>query len=199
MRPAPIESSTSFRAVMSNASCNTSRYVSTRIGKLGKRRTASSRSSALSRCSHSGIRRFGDPRGKSSARAAFMRKRAPNSDVLPTSFITRVSASSAERCRSAESGAVVPRLGSRSMIPSSVVCTCTSIPGSASRTRCASAIPQGAFTRPPNTECRMIRTAPISSRNCSMTIVRSSGTTPVDARCSAIYERSDCAHAASTP
>ena len=65
---------------MSNASCSTSRYVSTRIGNDGNSRTACSRSSALSRCSQSGMRRRGLPRGSSSARAAFMRKRAPNSD-----------------------------------------------------------------------------------------------------------------------
>ena len=68
---------------MSNASCRTSRYVSTRIGKLGNCRTVCSRSSDLSRCSQSGIRRRGFPRGSSSARAAFILNRAPNSDVEP--------------------------------------------------------------------------------------------------------------------
>ena len=75
-------------AGMSNASCSTSRYVSTRIGNDGNSRTVCSRSCALSRWSQSGMRRRGLPRGSSSARAAFMRKRAPNSDDSPISSST---------------------------------------------------------------------------------------------------------------
>ena len=45
--------------------------------------------------SQSGMRLFGIPRGNSSARPAFMRNRAPNSDDAPTSSITSCSASAA--------------------------------------------------------------------------------------------------------
>ena len=55
------------------------------------------------------MRRRGLPRGRSSARAAFIRKRAPNSDVDPTSSITSCAASAAldaqqcaDRCRRSE-------------------------------------------------------------------------------------------------
>ena len=68
-------------------------------------------------------------------------------------------------------------------IPSSVVWICSALP-SCSRNRCASASPHGALTRPPNGACSTTRTLPVSSRNCSATSVRSSGTIPVAARCS---------------
>src|SRR5919109_1221736 len=64
-----------------------------------------------------------------------------------------------------------------------------------SRNRCASAIPQGAFTRPPKTECSTMRQAPSSSRKYSTTIVRSSGTMTVAARCSATYRSHALRHA----
>ena len=68
-----------------------------RSGTTGTRCTACSRSSALSRWSQSGMRRRGLPRGSSSARAAFIRKRAPNSDDAPTS--SRMSRSASPRPR----------------------------------------------------------------------------------------------------
>ena len=61
------------------------------------------------------------------------------------------------------------------MRPSSVVCTCTSTP-SRSRMRRPSAMPHGAFTRPPNGAWSTMRTEPTSSRKCSSTRCVSSGT-----------------------
>ena len=76
-------------------------HVAVRLDEDRKRRELAHRLQqvgALSRCSQSGIRRRGLPRGSSSARAAFIRNRAPNSDDAPTSSSTSRSASAdAER------------------------------------------------------------------------------------------------------
>ena len=79
---------------MSNTSRRHSRYVSSRMGKSGKRAATVSKSAARRRCSQSGDRRPGWRRGSSSARAAFSRKRAANSAVEPSSRTTISSTSS---------------------------------------------------------------------------------------------------------
>ena len=66
-------------------------------------------------------------------------------------------------------------------MPSSAHVASTSMP-SASLIRSSIAIAQGACTRPPNGDSTHTRQSPISSRNRSITIVRSSGTTPVASR-----------------
>ncbi len=155
------------------------------------------------------MRRRGSPRGRSNARAAFMRKRAPKRDELPISSSTLRCASSGVKLRMTSSGSGLARGGRRSMMPSSVVWTCTSKSGpdcpgisvrfprcardeippplpspSHSLTRLARAIPHGAFTLPPKGEWMTTRVESDSSRNCSTTSCLSSGTTPVAPRCS---------------
>ena len=66
-------------------------------------------------------------------------------------------------------------------MPSSAQVASTSIP-IASVIRLSIAIAQGAWTRPPNGESTQMRQSPISSRKRSITIVRSSGSTPVASR-----------------
>ena len=68
-------------------------------------------------------------------------------------------------------------------MPSSDQIASDSNPNS-SRIRADSARPQAACTRPPNGDSTHRRQSPISSRNRSITIVRSEGTTRVASCCS---------------
>ena len=162
------------------------------------RLTVCSRSSALSRCSQSGIRRRGLPRGSSNARAAFILKRAPKSEVEPTSSITSCSASAPERPSSdwtgahpevgqAQHDAVVGRLHLKIGVVD----------------RFAHALSERHSPRRVDSaaECGVDHDAhgAVSSLNCSMTMFLSSGTMPVAARCEAMYFTSELAVAASQP
>ena len=127
----------------------------------------------MSRCCQSGVRWPGRRRGMRSARAAFSRKRDPKSALRPTSWTTRFSSSSGSTSRSARAGGASAS-GRWSAMPSSDHSDCASSE-SVSRSLAASAIDQGACTRPPNGVRMQTRQSPISSRNRSTTTVLSVG------------------------
>ena len=160
----------------------TSRKVSSMTGKDPYFLATCRRLCALSRCCQSGVRSPGRRRGMSSARAAFSRKRAPNSAVPPSSPMIRSSTSSGSRT-SCSVGGGASASGKWNAIPSSDQRTCASTPSDpAGGPRAASA--HGACTRAPNGVRTQTRQSPISSRKRSTTIVRSEGTAPVACSCS---------------
>src|SRR5436190_24155448 len=85
--------STALSAGKSNTSRKHSRYVSSTIGNDGCREAAANRSLARFLCAHSGERFCGFRRGKRRARAAHSRKRALNTDVSASAWVTSVSTS----------------------------------------------------------------------------------------------------------
>ena len=135
------------------------------------------RSCAFSRCCHSGVRCPGRRRGRSSARAAFSRKRPAKSGLCAIRSSSR-SSSSSGGIAIRSTGGGVSESGSRRAMPSSAHIASTSMP-SVAAIRASRASAQGACTRPPNGESTHTRQSPISSRNRSTTMVRSDGTTPV--------------------
>ena len=158
------------------------------IGKVGYRRATSSSCADRCRCCHSGLRRFGLSRGRSSARAAHSRNREANSADPPTSSVTSWSSSSGSKTNSSAPGGSAVASGIRAMIPSSLATADPSTP-SRSRIRAFTASAHGAWTGMPYGECRMSRQSPTSSRPRSTVRVRSVGSVPVASRCSARYAR----------
>ncbi len=183
MRRARTSASSSRSAGMSKTSRRTSRYVSRMIGKLPYWLATARRSADFCRCIHSGVRCPGRRRGRSSARAAFSRKRALKSAEPPSSPINRSSISSGSRssaCSMLAPSTSMPS-GSRTATPSSDQIDCTSRPW-CSRRRASIAIDHGAWTRPPKGVSSTTRQSPSSSRKRSTTIVRSVGSAPVTSR-----------------
>ena len=136
---------------------------------------ATSSDCALSRCCQSGVRWPGRRRGISSARAAFSRKRAPNSAVPPSSRTTRSSTASGStaRRRPAAASSASGRCSDDAVVrPDRVALDAE---------RLAQARGQGQrpgrVHRPPNGVSTHRRQSPISSRKRSTTTVRSDGQT----------------------
>ncbi len=97
---------TSRRAGRSKTSDRHSRTVSSTIGNEPYRLATARRSAERWRCIHSGVRCPGRRRGRSSARAAFSRKRAANSDEEPSWASTSSSMASGSRGPGVERGVV---------------------------------------------------------------------------------------------
>ena len=173
----------STSAGRSKTSLTHSRVASSRIGNDGYLAATESRSAARWRCCHSGVRWSGRCRGSSSARAAHSRNREANIEVSGRRPTTRSRTSSGLNSRSSTGTSSIAS-GSRMTIPSSPHIRSTSMP-QASRSRALRAIPQGAWTWAPKGVSTHTRQSPISSRNRSTTMVRSSGTAPVTAAWSA--------------
>ena len=154
--------------------------------------------SALRRCSQSGMRRRGLPRGRRSARAAFIRNRAPNSDVLPTSSTTRRSRLgrlAARRIAFTGSGAAEVGEAQHDAVVGGLHLNLGQCPPSSPRSPFLPASDSATRWRAPcpTARSRVRRTAraaraerhPTSSRKCSRTSSRSSGTdAATTARCS---------------
>jgi hypothetical protein len=150
------------------------------MGNWGYLAATPSRSAARWRCCHSGVRWSGRRLGNSNDRAADSRNAEANAAVDGRAATTSASASSGSII-SSSSGSSSTASGRRMTMPSSAHITSTAPSPSSSSQRSArrwrSATAQGACTRPPNGDSTQMRQSPISSRNRSTTIVRSSGTT----------------------
>ena len=124
--------------------------------------------------------------GAAAARGRPLRGTAPRtSPSIPSCRTTSRSTSSGSGSSSEVSGGRSPS-GYRTTNPSSDHITSTSMPAS-SRMRAVAAIAHGAWTRLPSGDSTATRQSPRSSRDRSMTMVRSSGTAPAAACCSSRY------------
>ncbi len=131
------------------------------MGKLPYRCATASRSAARLRCAHSGLRLPGYRLGRSSARAAFSRKRAAKSEVPPRLRVTMSSTSSGAGKNSSGWGGSSDS-GRRNTMPSSEYMLSISVSRSA-LSSATTAVAQGACTRAPNGVSTHTRQSPTSS------------------------------------